>query len=78
MPDKKCCFKGPTNSNDWLISNCHIINLGYGEDSTGKVVKHTRVWFAQDGFSQRETHDILCRQPAFMEEETWREARKAY
>ena len=51
--------------------------MGYGEDSTGKVVNHNGVWFAWDGFSQCVPHDILCRQPSFMEEETWREARKA-
>ena len=70
VPDKKCCFKGPNNCNDWLISNCHIMNLGYGEDSKGKVVKHNRFWFAWDVFYQRAPHEILCRQPAFMEEET--------
>ena len=77
VPDKKCCFKGPNNCNDWLISNCHIMNLGYGEDSKGKVVKHNRFWFAWDVFYQRAPHEILCRQHEFMEEETCREARKA-
>ena len=31
------------NSNNWEISNCHSISLGHGEDSTGAMVKHSRV-----------------------------------
>ena len=38
------------NSNNWEISNCHSINLGRGEDSTGAMVKHPGVWFARDRF----------------------------
>ena len=76
VPDKKCFFKGPTNCDDWLISNCHIINLGYGEDSKSEVVKNNVVWFAWDGFSQHAPQEIICRKPAFMTEERWREARK--
>ena len=78
VPDKKCCFKGPTHCNDWLITNCHIMNFGYGEDSTGKVVKHNGVRFCRDGcFLNANLTRFFCRQPEFMEEETWREARKA-
>ena len=78
MSNKKCCFKGLTNCNDCLISNCHIINLGYGEESTGKVVKHNGFWFARDGFFQGAPYKIICRQTACMKEETWREARRVY
>ena len=41
------------------------------------MVKHPGVWFARDDFSQAVPHEILCRQPAVMEEEKWRKARES-
>ena len=77
VPNPQCCFRGPPNSNNWKISNCHSLNLGYGEDSTGAMVNHPGVWFARYVFYQAVPHGIICRQPAVMEEETWRKARKS-
>ena len=72
LPTLKFCFREPTNYNYWKISNCHSINFCYGEDSTGKMVKHPGVWFTRDDFSQAVPHEILCRKPAVMEAKKWR------
>ena len=56
VTNPQCYFRAPPNYNNWKISNYHSINLGYGEDFTGAMVKHPGVWFAGYGFSQSVPH----------------------
>ena len=47
VPNRNDCFRGPHSTNkDWLISNSHYLNFGYGEGSDGKIVAHHGVWFS--------------------------------
>ena len=43
-PDRQDCYHSP-NRGDWLITRCHQINFGVGENENGLAVKHNGVWF---------------------------------